>query len=67
MLVFKKKLSFTPDMSASGTALAVREFVASMDNLEKAHGYPVRMVKAVSRLGFITIYYELIKETTNDK
>lgn len=62
MLVFKKKLLFKPDMSASGTAIAVREFAAAMPVLETAHCCPVRMIKAVSRLGFIKIYYELIKE-----
>lgn len=63
MFSFKKKLSFSPDMSASGTALAVREFAVSMDTLEKAHRCPVRMIKAVSRFGFIKIYYELIKDS----
>lgn len=62
-----KRLSFIPNASASGTATAVREFTACMDSLQLAHRCAVRMIKAVNRFGFTKIYYELVKETTNDK
>ena len=61
-VVRKKRYSFSGGRNASGTGVAVEEFVAYMPTLEKAHHCPVRMVKAVWRFGFIKIYYELIKE-----
>lgn len=61
-----KKYKYYPNYKYdSGSAL--REFAAAMPTLEIVHGHPVRMVETRRRFGIITIIYELIKETTNDK
>lgn len=61
-MIWNNRYSFTVNHSASGTGFAVREFTEYMGTLEKAHRCPVCMVKAVNRLGFIKIYYKLIKD-----
>lgn len=63
--IFTKTCTFRPDICCSGSGAAIAEFNRYKDDIEKATGAKVYMVKNTSFFGVERIKY-IIEEKKND-